>query len=95
MRPRGHGCVRADASPSARTHGHVCVDAPCFTSGNFEKDAIVRPSHGRPRGHRPIVRLSVHPSKNVHVTTMSSTIDHLKFSSIFFILDLHGFQFLV
>jgi hypothetical protein len=26
----------------------------------------VRPSHGRPRGHRPIVR----PSENVRVTTM-------------------------
>jgi hypothetical protein len=42
MRPRGHGRVRADA--------------PCFTPGNFKKNATVRPSHGRPRGHRPIVR---------------------------------------
>jgi hypothetical protein len=42
------------------------VDAPCFTPSNFKKDATVRPSHGRPRGHRPIVR----PSENVRVTTM-------------------------
>jgi hypothetical protein len=32
---------------------------PCFTPGNFKKDATVHPSHGRPRGHRPIVRPSV------------------------------------
>jgi hypothetical protein len=30
-----------------------------FTPGNFKKDATVRPSHGRPHGHRPIVRPSV------------------------------------
>jgi hypothetical protein len=38
----------------------------CFTPGNFKKDATVRPSHGRFRGHRPTihptVRLSVRPS---------------------------------
>jgi hypothetical protein len=38
----------------ARPRGHEC-----FTPGNFKKDAIVRPSHGRPRGHRPTVRTSV------------------------------------
>jgi hypothetical protein len=37
-----------------------------FTPGNFKKDATMRPSHGRPRGHRPIVR----PSENVRVTTL-------------------------
>jgi hypothetical protein len=41
-----------------------------FTPGNFQKDAIVRPSHGRLRGHRPIVRPSVRPSENVRVTTL-------------------------
>jgi hypothetical protein len=46
---------------AARTH-HVRADAPCprgrecFTPGNFKMDATVRPSYGRPRGHRPIVR---------------------------------------
>jgi hypothetical protein len=44
---------------SARTHGRVCTDASCFTPGNFKKDATVRLSHGRPHGHRPIVRPSV------------------------------------
>jgi hypothetical protein len=39
----------------------------CFTLGNFKKDATVRPSHGRPRGHCPTVRSSV----IVHVTTLS------------------------
>jgi hypothetical protein len=43
--PRGRECVRADA--------------PCFTPGNFKKDATVRPSHGRPCRHRLIVRSSV------------------------------------
>jgi hypothetical protein len=42
----------------ARTHGRVPADAPCFTPGNFKKDATVRPSHGRPCGHRPIVHSS-------------------------------------
>jgi hypothetical protein len=41
-----------------------------FTPGNFKKDATVRPSHGRPRGHRPIVRPFVRPSENVRVTIM-------------------------
>jgi hypothetical protein len=43
---RGGRCVRADA----------CASAPCFIPGIFKKDATVHPSHGRPRGHRPIVR---------------------------------------
>jgi hypothetical protein len=55
-RPRGRECVRADAA----------VLPPC----NFKKDATVHLSHGRPHGHRPIVRPSVRPSENVRVTTM-------------------------
>jgi hypothetical protein len=55
-------CIRADASASARTHGRVRADSPCFFRGNFKKDATVRPSHGHPRRHRPIVRPSVRPS---------------------------------
>jgi hypothetical protein len=38
----------------------------CFIPGNFKKDATVRPSHGRPHGHRPIVR----PSVIVRLTTL-------------------------
>jgi hypothetical protein len=52
------GCVRADAS--------------VLSPGNFIADARVRPSHGRPRGHRPIVCRSV----IVRVTTLI-TMDHL------------------
>jgi hypothetical protein len=48
LRPRGRARVRADA--------------PCFTPRNFKKEATVRLSHGRPRGHCPIVHPSVHPS---------------------------------
>jgi hypothetical protein len=48
----------------------VHTDAAVLPPGNFKKDATVRPSHGRPRGHRPIVRPSVRPSENVRVTTM-------------------------
>jgi hypothetical protein len=53
-RPRGRERVRADAC--SRPCGREC-----FTPGNFKKDATVRPSHGRPRGHRPTVRPSVRP----------------------------------
>jgi hypothetical protein len=42
-----------------RMHPSVRADAPCFTPGNLKKDGTVRPSHGRPRGHRLIVRPSV------------------------------------
>jgi hypothetical protein len=49
----------------------VRADASCFIPGNFKKDATVRLSHGRPRGHRPIVRPSVRPSENVRVTTLA------------------------
>jgi hypothetical protein len=59
MRPRGRALVCADASASARMHGRVHADVSCFTPGNFKKDATVRLSHRRPRGHRPIVRPSV------------------------------------
>jgi hypothetical protein len=44
--------VRADAC--ARPRGREC-----FIPGNFNKNATVHPSHGRPRGHRPTVRTSV------------------------------------
>jgi hypothetical protein len=47
--------VRADAS----------VLSPC----NFITEATVRPSHGRPSGHRPIVR----PSIIVRMTTLPET----------------------
>jgi hypothetical protein len=33
-------------------------------------DATVRPSHGRPYGHRPTVRLTVCPSVIVYETTL-------------------------
>jgi hypothetical protein len=56
MRPRGRPCPHGRTPASARTHGRVRADAPCFILGNFKKDATVRPSHGRPCGHRPTVR---------------------------------------
>jgi hypothetical protein len=52
VRPCGHARVRTDAS--------------VLPPGNFVTDAIVRPSHGRPNGHRPSVR----PSVIVRVTTL-------------------------
>jgi hypothetical protein len=33
----------------------------CFIPGNFITDATMHLSHGRPSGHRPIVRPSVRP----------------------------------
>jgi hypothetical protein len=54
--------VRADASASVRTHVRVRADASVLPPGNFKKDTTVRPSHGRPRGHRLTVRPSVRPS---------------------------------
>jgi hypothetical protein len=51
---------------SAQTHRRIRTDAHCFIPGNFKKDATVRPSHGRPRGHR----LTVRTSENVRVTTL-------------------------
>jgi hypothetical protein len=53
--------VRTNAWSRPRGHAHVRTNAPCITPGNFKKDALVRLSHGRPRGHRPIVRPSVCP----------------------------------
>jgi hypothetical protein len=52
------GCVRADGQ--GRPRGHVCVrvDASVLLPGNFIMDATVRPSHGQPNGHRPSVRPS-------------------------------------
>jgi hypothetical protein len=60
------GCIRADAI--MRPHGRKCASSRTlvFTPCNFKKDATVRPSHGRPHGHRPTVR----PSENVRVTTL-------------------------
>jgi hypothetical protein len=63
--------ARTPAHPRGRTR--VRMDAHCFTPGNFKTDATVRPSHGRPHGHRPTVRLSVCPSVIVRVTTMVHT----------------------
>jgi hypothetical protein len=64
--PRGRTLASAQTPMSARTHCRVRTDALCFTLGNFKTDTTVRPSHGRPHGHRPIVR----PSENVRMTTL-------------------------
>jgi hypothetical protein len=48
---RLRGRMRAPARLLVRPRGREC-----FTPGNFKKDATVRPSHGRPRSHRPSVR---------------------------------------
>jgi hypothetical protein len=48
-----------EGDASTRTLGYVRADAPCFVPGNFKKDATVRPSHIRLRGHRPIICPSV------------------------------------
>jgi hypothetical protein len=58
-------------------HTSVLADAPCFIPGNFKKDVTVRLSHGRPHGHRPIVRPSVRPSENVRVTTLEGNLPSL------------------
>jgi hypothetical protein len=58
LRPRGRMVVSAQTG--VHPYGRVRADASCFTPGNFKKDATVRLSHGRPRGHRPIVLPSVH-----------------------------------
>jgi hypothetical protein len=58
-------CVRADhrvgADAGVRPRGYASVrtDASVLSPGNFITDATVRPSHGRPSGHRPIVRPSI------------------------------------
>jgi hypothetical protein len=55
---------REGGSASARTpvrpcgHCRVRADASVLFSCNFITDATVRPSHGRPSGHRPTVRSS-------------------------------------
>jgi hypothetical protein len=61
-----------------RTH-HVRMDVSarprrreCFIPGNFRKEATVRPSHGRPRGHRPTVRPSVRKLPRDNPTRMAS-----------------------
>jgi hypothetical protein len=50
-----------------RPHGRALF----YNPGNFKKDAIVRPRHGRPRGHHPSVR----PSENVRVTTLTPPVE--------------------
>jgi hypothetical protein len=56
---RGRPCPRGrtmSARMRVRPRGREC-----FIPGKFKKDATVRPSHGRPRGHRPTVCPSVRP----------------------------------
>jgi hypothetical protein len=80
-----HSCVRADASnicvngPCVRMDVAVCadgihvrVDPAIYPLDNFWTDAIVRPSHGQPKSHRPhpSVRPSIHPS--VHLSVLPS-----------------------
>jgi hypothetical protein len=61
-------CVRADAGVRSRGYARVRANASVLPPGNFVADATVRPSHGRPSGHRPTVR----PSAIVRVTTLPS-----------------------
>jgi hypothetical protein len=54
-RGEGRGERREGMSVSART-GRVRADTSVLPPGNFIMDATVRPSHGRPNGHHPIIR---------------------------------------
>jgi hypothetical protein len=67
----GNKCVRADASC-------VRTDASVLPPSNFITDATVRLSHGRPSGHRPIVRPSV--CYRPHDNPDSSGIEYLTFT---------------
>jgi hypothetical protein len=69
-RGQGDDLVRADGPMSAWTQNLVRADASRFIPGYFITDATVRPSHGRPNGHRPSVRLSVRLSAIVRVRTV-------------------------
>jgi hypothetical protein len=63
----GRECVRPRGRVlSIRTLRCVRAAVIVLPPYNFIIDAIVRPSHGRPSGHRPIVR----PSVIVHVTAL-------------------------
>jgi hypothetical protein len=66
------GRIVAFARTRLRTRGRAGVraDASRFTLGNFIADTIVRPSHGRPSGHHPIVRPFVRSSAIIRVTTL-------------------------
>jgi hypothetical protein len=76
---RGEGGRGREAgSAFTWTHRRVHADASILSPGNFITDAIVRPSHRRPNGHRPIVRPSVHPSSIVRVTTLVSGVQTWK-----------------
>jgi hypothetical protein len=65
VRPSGRPCPHGRWGASARTpacpHVRMCMSArtAVFSPCNFKTDSIVRPSHGRPCGHRPIIRPSV------------------------------------
>jgi hypothetical protein len=50
-------CVRTVA-PYPRGDARVRADASVLPRGNLIRDATVRPSHRRPSGHRPVVRVT-------------------------------------
>jgi hypothetical protein len=53
---RGEG-RRGEGGELVRGWAYVRADASVLPPWNFIMDATVRPSHGRPTGHRPSVRL--------------------------------------
>jgi hypothetical protein len=69
-----------------------------FTLGNFITDATVRPSHGRPYGHRPTVRPSIryrpHDNPNDWTNTVNSprvyVVLHITHHDIFRMIMLRG-----
>jgi hypothetical protein len=75
VHPRGHARDRADAS--------------VLPPGNFITDATVRPSHGRPSGHRP----TVCPSAIARVTTLAAALSVNSLLALEF-FDLFYFIFL-
>jgi hypothetical protein len=74
VRPRPRPARTLGAS--VRTH-HVPADAS-VTPGNFKKDATVRPSHGRPRGHRPSVIVRVTILLCIKVQDLSADLEELR-----------------
>jgi hypothetical protein len=68
---RTHSRLHGRLGTSARTHfvsvrtqGCIYADMPIYPRSNFITDATVCLSHGRPSGHRPIVRPSARPQSS-------------------------------
>ena len=87
---RMHQPVRTNGLMSALTHRRICVGATVLSPSNFITGATMHPSHGRPNGHRPSIRLSVHYRPRINPIVNPTSMNPYRDQGLFSLPCMHS-----